>query len=394
MERKKANVKNWASILDDNTRLQAEMLSRSGVVWGHVALMPDAHLGQGATVGSVIATKEAVIPAAVGVDIGCGMCAVETSLTRQDLPDDLTPLHEQIARAVRSGWGARGQLEVGSDRAWEWLIANLPTEGIVKSGLLERAARQLGTLGSGNHFIEVCVETPGQNDALWVVLHSGSRGVGNNVATGHIKVAVDECRAEGISLEDPDLAYLLEGTATFDAYIADMNWCQEYARANRDIMMDVVLDQLFQFAGVGYVISRINCHHNFTQREVHFGETVWITRKGAIFAGEGVPGIVPGSMATATYITTGLGNTDSYLSSAHGGGRQMSRGQAKRALPLDGVGGLHELMQGVAWNEAEAQTLLDEHPMAYKDIEIVMHDQRDLCVPIRRLKQILNYKGA
>lgn len=387
---KATNVKNWASILDDNTRLQAEMLSRSEVVWGHVALMPDAHLGKGATVGSVIATKGAVIPAAVGVDIGCGMCAVQTTLRQPDLPTDLQPLHAQLSRSVKAGWGPRGQWSEPTDSGVQWLAANPPSQGVVDGALEQQAARQFGTLGSGNHFIEVCVDLTAR---VWVVLHSGSRGVGNRLATKHIKVAVQECRIAAVSLEDPDLAYLVEGTAAFDSYIEDMNWCQKYALGNRAAMMDAVLNQLFRFAGSGAEAMRINCHHNFTQRETHFGEEVWLTRKGAIAASVGVKGVVPGSMATATFITEGLGEPYSYCSSAHGGGRQMSRGQAKRELSLDGAEGLNTMMVGKAWNVDDAKGLLDEHPLAYKDIYRVMADQRDLCRPVNRLKQILNFKG-
>ena len=388
--KKSANIKNWASILDENTRLQAEMLSRSEVVWGHVALMPDAHLGKGATVGSVIATKGAVIPAAVGVDIGCGMCAVQTDLLKGDLPADLQPLHGQISRSVRAGWGERGQWKEPRDAGLAWLAAHPPSHGVVAAHLERQVAQQFGTLGSGNHFIEVCI---GAQDVVWVVLHSGSRGVGNRLAIQHIKAAVQQCQDNGVVLEDPDLAFLTEGSEEFGAYIDDMNWCQQYALGNREAMIDAVLNQLYRFVGHGSERLRINCHHNFTQKETHFGEAIWLTRKGAIFADKGVRGVVPGSMATATFITEGLGNPDSYLSSAHGGGRQMSRGQAKRELPMDGVGGLHTLMEGIAWNVDDAKQLLDEHPLAYKDIYQVMADQKDLCRPVDQLRQVLNFKG-
>ena len=384
-------VKNWASLLEENTRLQAEMLSRSPVVWGHVALMPDAHLGLGATVGSVIATKGAIIPAAVGVDIGCGMIAVETSLKKADLPVSLQRLHEQIGRSVPSGIGRRGQRDEIEPRADQWLGENPPSERVTGTELHHRAAVQLGTLGSGNHFVEVCLDEP---EKVWVVIHSGSRGVGNRLADMHIRAAKKICREAGVELEDRDLAYLTEGTESFDAYIEDMNWAQGYALTNREFMMDAVLDQLFRFVGQGTEIQRINCHHNFTRREEHYGETIWLTRKGAIFAGVGALGVVPGSMGTATYITRGLGNPESYSSSAHGAGRQRSRRAAKRELELEGDQGLREYMAGVAWNAADAEALMDEHPLAYKDIDQVMEDQKDLCRPIHRLRQILNYKGT
>jgi tRNA-splicing ligase RtcB len=384
-------VKNWASLLEENTRLQAEMLSRSSVVWGHVALMPDAHLGLGATVGSVIATKGAVIPAAVGVDIGCGMIAVETSLKKVDIPVDLQPLHQQISLSVPSGIGPRGQRNEIEPRADKWLRENIPSDRVTGTELHRRAAIQLGTLGSGNHFVEVCLD---ESDKVWVVIHSGSRGVGNRLADLHIRAARNLCAEAGIELENRDLAYLLEGTESFDAYIQDMNWAQGYALTNREFMMDAVLEQVFQFVGQGTEFQRINCHHNFTRREEHYGESVWLTRKGAIFAGIGALGVVPGSMGAATYITTGLGSLESYSSSAHGAGRQRSRGAAKRELDLEGDYGLGEYMAGVAWNADDAAALMDEHPLAYKDIDQVMEDQKDLCRPIHRLRQLLNYKGT
>jgi tRNA-splicing ligase RtcB len=265
-----------------------------------------------------------------------------------------------------------------------------PPSQRVEGNLLERAYLQLGTLGSGNHFIEVSRD---EEAAVWVVVHSGSRGVGNRLAETHIRVAKHLCREAGVALEDQDLAYLAEGTAEFDAYIEDMQWAQHYAFANREMMMDAVLGQLFRVAP-GEETLRINCHHNYSQREVHFGEEVWLTRKGAINAAEGVLGVVPGSMAAATYITVGLGNPEAYSSSAHGAGRQRSRGAAKRELSLDGERGLLRYMEGVAWNSEDAKALLDEHPEAYKDINKVMEDQKDLCEPVHTLHQALNYKGA
>lgn len=381
------SVKNWASILDENTRLQAEMLSRSPVIFGHVALMPDAHLGLGATVGSVIATSDAVIPAAVGVDIGCGMIAVQTSLTALDLPNSLQPLHQEVDRAIRSGIGSRGQWSSTPKKANIWMQANPPSDRVTGE-LLRRALNQFGTLGSGNHFVEVCLD---ESDHVWVVIHSGSRGVGNILATGHIKVAQELC--SGMGLEHRDLSHLTEGATEFDLYIEDMLWAQTYALANREAMMDAVLEQVYRLYG-GTEISRTNCHHNFTQRETHFGEEVWLTRKGAIFADAGVPGVIPGSMGTKSYITSGLGNPESYLSSSHGAGRRRSRGAAKRELDLEGSEGLITYMEGVAWNSDKPEALMDEHPLAYKDIDQVMEDQKDLCVPVHVLRAVLNYKGT
>jgi len=379
-------VKNWASILDEGTRLQAEMLSRSDVIAGHVALMPDAHLGMGATVGSVIPTKGAVIPAAVGVDIGCGMIAVETNLTASQFPDSLDALHGEISRSVPSGIGPRGGNRKVSRDAGIWMASH-PGSGRVRN-MSERAAAQLGTLGSGNHFIEVCLD---ERDTAWVVIHSGSRGVGNRLATEHIRVAKALC--DGVPLEDKDLAYFQEGLPEFDSYIGDMMWAQDYALENRELMMNAVLQQLFRVVW-GKEVRRINCHHNFTQLETHFGQEVWVTRKGAINAGAGKLGVVPGSMGTKSYITEGLGNPDSYNSSSHGAGRARSRTAAKKELSVDGVDGLYAAMEGKAWNMSQAKALLDEHPKAYKDIDQVMEDQKDLCRPIHELRQVLNYKGT
>lgn len=380
-------VKNWASMLEENTRLQAEMLSRSPVVFKHVALMPDAHLGIGATVGSVIATKGAVIPAAVGVDIGCGMIAVETNIDGHPGYGEMQILHDKVANVIRAGVGARGSWDEPRNAADVWMGKHPPSDR-VKGELLTRAASQLGTLGSGNHFVEVCLD---ESDTVWVVIHSGSRGVGNRLATGHIKIAKDLCLDKG--LEHPDLSYFTEGTQQFDGYIEDVLWAQGYALANREVMMDAVLLELFAQFG-GNEVSRINCHHNFTQKETHYDEEVWLTRKGAIYAGVGAPGVIPGSMGTKSYITEGLGDVSSYLSSSHGAGRQRSRGAAKRELSMDGEQGLLSYMEGTAWNADGAKALMDEHPLAYKDLDQVMEDQKDLTKPVHTLRAILNYKGT
>ncbi len=396
-------IKNWASILDENTRLQAEMLSRSEVICGHVALMPDAHLGKGATVGSVIPTKGAIIPAAIGVDIGCGMIAVNAGLTRGDLPEDLAGLHSDVARSVPAGVGRGGAWSAGNQaygqigtRYAEWLGENPPSARLEEiqdraGSLSERSGLQVGTLGSGNHFVEMGLDGEG---VFWVVIHSGSRGVGNKLATHHIKIAQELCKVTGVDLEDRDLAFLVEGTPEFNNYIYDMTWAQKYALLNREVMMDQVLGQVYRSSREIPEVTRINCHHNFTQRETHFGEDVWLTRKGAIYAGEGAPGVVPGSMATGIFITKGKGNLDSYQSSAHGAGRVRSRGAARRELDLDGEDGLYTMMEGIAWNKEHAEGLMDEHPLAYKDIQQVMQDQADLCEAVGFIRPILNFKGA
>jgi len=297
----------------------------------------------------------------------------------------------------RSAWSpdnkAYGQIK---GRYAAWLRENPSSARLEeiqdRSGTLTaRAALQVGTLGSGNHFVEMGLDGA---SGLWVVIHSGSRGVGNRLAMHHIEVAQNLCRAARIELEDNDLAFLVQDTPEFDDYIYDMEWAQRYALLNREVMMDQVLAQLYRSARETPEITRINCHHNFTQRETHFGQDVWLTRKGAIYAGENAPGVVPGSMATGIFITKGKGNADSYQSSAHGAGRSRSRGAARRELNLDGADGLYSLMNGIVWNVEHAKGLIDEHPLAYKDIQQVMQDQADLCEPVEFIRPILNYKGA
>ena len=380
-------IKNWASILDDATRRQAEMLSRAPGVAGHIALMPDAHISRGATVGSVIPTHlGTIIPAAVGSDIGCGMTAVLTNKTKDDLPDDLAPLINLWSCSIPTGAGRKrtGEDERSAQergiRAARWFNDNPPphTEGIS----LETGQRQLGTLGSGNHFLEACLD---ETDRVWVLLHSGSRGIGRDVAERYIRIAWEENNER---LEDQSLAGLKDDS--FQRYIEMMEWAQRYARANRALMMDAAL------TGLGAMIPglredrRIDCHHNFAARESHFGREIWVTRKGAIRAEPGCLGIIPGSMGAASYITAGLGNPDSYMSSAHGAGRQFSRSEAKELFTIES---LVVLMDGKAWNSRNALGLIDEHPEAYKPIDQVMEDQRDLTKILHTLRQVANYKG-
>ncbi len=387
-------VKNWASILEDNTARQAEMLARCPVVWGDVALMPDAHLGKGATVGSVIATKDAIIPAAVGVDIGCGVIATRTDLRREDLPPDLSFVHNAIAEAVPSGVGRRR--EEPHVKAAAWMNKNRYLADVFSvfpdsrdyAAAYERASLQLGTLGSGNHFLEISLDEDGW---VWIVIHSGSRGIGNKLATVYIDIAKAEMQKKGIGLEDKDLSYLVSGTESFQEYMKVVFWGQEYAYTNRAIMMTSAMVALGRFTVPIGIEETINCHHNFTSVETHFDETLYITRKGAIRANPGELGIIPGSMATATYIVRGLGNPDSFNSSPHGAGRTHSRGAAKRAFDIDS---LREWMGDRAWNDYKPKQLLDEHPEAYKDIEQVMADSADLVEPVVKLTSILNYKGV
>lgn len=375
----------WASEIDPQTVRQAEKTARLPIVEGHVALMPDAHVGIGATVGSVIPTKDAVIPSAVGVDIGCGMVTAELDVTEDQLPDTLDPLLRRIEAVIPAGVGK------GHDRtarnADRWVAAHRPATDL-SADQTDRAAKQFGTLGSGNHFLELCVD---ERTRVWVVLHSGSRGVGNKLATMHISKARKLAKALELRLEDPDLAYFTEGTPEFDAYIADMLWAQEYARANRDQMMDNAMREVFAFVGFGHETRRIDCHHNFTEREVHDGRELWVTRKGAIRADTGDLGVIPGSMGTQSYIVAGKGNPVSWRSCAHGAGRRHSRTKAKKLFsPAD----LADQMAGKVWLEGRARALVDEIPAAYKDIDQVMADQHDLVQVLHTLRQVLNYKGT
>jgi tRNA-splicing ligase RtcB len=347
--------------------------------------MPDAHLGIGATVGSVIPTKGAVIPAAVGVDIGCGMIAAELDLTDHQLPDSLEPLLGRVEKAIPAGVGqGHGRVAQAADK---WLSANRPATEL-SADRATKAAEQFGTLGSGNHFFELCVD---ERSRVWVVLHSGSRGIGNQLAQAHIAKARTLAKDLELRLEDPDLAYFVEGTPEFVAYIGDMLWAQDYARANRDQMMDNAMREVFAFLGFGRETRRINCHHNFTQREIHGGAELWITRKGAIKADTGDLGVIPGSMGTRSYVVRGKGNPSSWTSCSHGAGRRHSRTQAKKLFT---TADLAQQMQGKVWLAKRADALVDEIPAAYKDIDQVMADQSDLVEVLHTLHQVLNYKGT
>ncbi len=378
-------VLSWASTLEPQALEQAERTASMPFVVKPLALMPDAHLGKGSTVGSVIATEGAIIPAAVGVDIGCGMAAIETNLTSQALPDDLTELHDRIRQAVPAGVG-KGH-EDRRVNVFDVVGTNLATD--LSHNQADTARKQFGSLGSGNHFVEVCLD---ERDVVWVVLHSGSRGIGNQLASHHIKVATGLMKDYFINLPDPDLAYLVQGTPQFNAYVTDLLWAQKYALANRQEMLRLVMAEFQAFLGRTEVwVDSINCHHNFTQMEHHRNRNLWITRKGAIQARFGQKGIIPGSMGTRSYIVEGMGNVASFESCSHGAGRRMSRTVANKSLS---VASLREAMEGKAWNTTDAQSLVDEHPLAYKDIDVVMEDQRDLVRPLHTLSQILNYKGV
>ncbi len=386
MEKINGRLLNWASILEDNTREQAERTARMPFIRPHLALMPDAHLGMGATVGSVIPTDGAIIPAAVGVDIGCGMIAVRTQFTADDVAGrPLDELHQQISRSIPLSAGGRNSKIRASA---EPRIAEL--RGTPGAGQADAEARQwpqqLGTLGSGNHFIELSLD---EEDRVWLFLHSGSRGVGNRLAQKHIKVAREQCARRHIQLPDRDLAYLVEGEPEFDAYIEALRWAQRFAYLNREEMMDRCVDQLGRF--VDTEVERyetVNCHHNYTERERHFGREVWLSRKGAISARKGQLGLIPGSMGAASYVVVGKGNVPSLMSSPHGAGRNFSRSAARERFTRQD---LDERMTGIAWGHSDA--FLDEHPDAYKPIDQVMADAADLVEVRHTLRQLVNVKG-
>lgn len=387
MEKITENLWNWASHLDVNASLQAQRTARMPFV-DRVALMPDAHVGMGATVGSVIGTQGAIMPSAVGVDIGCGMAAVRFDMDASQLPDDLTPFLSVVEKTIPAGVG-EGHLDV-SKAAENWYQANKSKFTTnLDSKQVSRLLEQFGTLGSGNHFFELCLD---ENDGVWIVLHSGSRGIGNILASRHIKDAKALMEQKGVKLEDRDLAYFEENDEGFNLYIGDMLACQDYAAANRERMLRSSVNAFMNWLGFHPdVLQVINCHHNFTQKEVHDGKEMWITRKGAIKAGLDDLGIIPGSMGTRSYIVRGLGNEDSYCSCSHGAGRVHSRSEAKRLFSTED---LREAMKGKVWLESKSKALLDEIPASYKDIDQVMEDQMDLVEPIFTLHQVLNFKGA
>ncbi|TFV92443.1 RtcB family protein [Blastococcus sp. CT_GayMR20] len=394
MERLSDKLLNWASILDDVTRRQAENTASLAIIAPHVALMPDAHLGKGATVGSVLPTRRAIIPAAVGVDIGCGMIAVRTPWTVEEVRarGSLAPLRGDIERAVPLSAGKYNKrlTESAKRRAAELeeLAAELGDHVLpAVTGATPNWQLQLGSLGSGNHFIEV---TADEQDRVWLFLHSGSRGVGNKIAMRHIAIARKRAERERLDLPDRDLAWLEEGTPEFDRYIAELRWAQHFALLNREEMMDRVAGCLAVHMRADETprLEVTNCHHNFTQRETHDGVDLWVSRKGAIEARKGQPGLIPGSMGTASYVVAGLGNPLSLNSSPHGAGRAYSRNQARRTFTR---AQLEESMQGIEWRHSDA--FLDEIPAAYKPVDVVMEDAKDLVEVRHTLRQLVNVKG-
>lgn len=388
MERISPTLFNWASILEDSTREQAITTASMPFVFPHLALMPDAHLGRGATVGSVIPTLGAIIPAAVGVDIGCGMIAVRTQHTAADLPTERASVRQAIERAIPlSAGGANRKISREHTQVRIDELETMAEEaGFDPAAYAKKWKLQLGSLGSGNHFIEISLD---EEDRVWLFLHSGSRGVGNRIAQHHIKAAEAYCRTNWIQLPDRDLAYLVEGTPQFDAYIRELRWAQHFALLNREEMMDRVVRQYAEWVGEPVTeLERINCHHNYTEQEKHFGKNVWLSRKGAINAEAGRPGLIPGSMGTASYVVVGKGNALSLNSSPHGAGRAFSRSAARKRFTGDE---LREAMKGIEYRDTDA--FIDEIPGAYKDIDQVMADAADLVEIRHTLRQIVNVKG-
>lgn len=380
-EMQDGRIKLWTPIESVESQALTQLKNIAALPWvfKHVAVMPDVHYGKGATVGSVIAMKEAVSPAAVGVDIGCGMGAVLTNLKANDLPESLTRLRTDIEAAVPVGFNSHGSSKAGKKSVmsrFKDLFAPVKENE-------KRAADQVGTLGGGNHFIELCIDT---NQRVWVVLHSGSRNIGKTLAEHHIAIA--RGLAHNASLPDKDLAVFLRGTDEMVAYRHDLTWAQEYAFENRATMKDLIMDVMKKHFPQLQEVDWITCHHNYVSEENHFGEDVLVTRKGAINAHRGSMGIIPGSMGTKSYIVEGLGNAESFCSASHGAGRRMSRGAAKRAFTMEDFA---QQTEGV--NCRKDSGVLDEIPGAYKDIDVVMENQKDLVTIVAELKQVMCIKG-
>lgn len=399
-ETKGSPIKHWTRgvLLDGRAREQLHNIASLPFIHKHVAVMPDVHWGMGATIGSVIATKGAIVPAAVGVDIGCGMMAYQTSLNARDLPDNLRALRNDIEMNIPHGRtdnggkndkGSFNSLTPSNEIRW-----NLLNERYAK--ILEKHPKakafntwkHMGTLGTGNHFIEICLD---EFDSVWVMLHSGSRGVGNRIGMYFIGMAKKEMERWHIDkyLVDKDLSYLVENTELFDDYIEAVQWAQDFALKNRESMMKTTLAALSRHVKPFTITEMaVNCHHNYISKENHFGLNVWVTRKGAVRARIKDLGIIPGSMGTGSFIVRGLGNKHSFCSCSHGAGRVMSRGQAKKEISLEQHA---KAMTGI---EARLDAdVLDESPAAYKDINSVMDAQSDLVEVIFRLRQVVNVKG-
>jgi tRNA-splicing ligase RtcB len=383
---------NFASQIDVGTIEQAKQTAELPFVYPHVALMPDAHVGKGAAVGTVIPTLGAVIPAAVGVDIGCGMIAARTRFAADDIAGkDTARLRNALESAIPLSAGNynRSLRRYAFTEARITHLDRLAAEDDVDLSHSPKWKEQLGTLGGGNHFIELCLD---ESDAVWMFLHSGSRGVGNKIATRHINVAKQQCRDNDISLPNADLAYLEEGTAEFDTYIAELRWAQQFALANREEMMDRFRQALAHWMNVDaedVELQRINSHHNYSAPERHGDKDVWLTRKGAVDANRGVLGIIPGSMGTRSYVVRGKGNADSLCSAPHGAGRRFSRTEARRRFT---AADLAARMEGIEYRHGDAW--VDEIPDAYKPIDVVMADSSDQVEVVTTLRQVVNVKGT
>ncbi len=392
-------IKMWTQGVPVDEKAKQQLLNTAGMPFVHpwVAVMPDVHVGLGATIGSVIPTRGAIIPAAVGVDLGCGMMAVQTSLSAADLPENLAALRSAIERAVPHGRSvSRSKRDSGSwgeppkvvDAAWAQLDAGFNHLTELQPRLKNSNSRKhLGTLGTGNHFIEICLD---QAQQVWVMLHSGSRGVGHAIGSRYIELAKREMERWYINLPDHDLAYLPEGSPFFGEYVSAVHWAQEFARLNRELMMEATLQALHQEVPKPFSTDAmvVNCHHNYVQQEEHFGEKLWVTRKGAVRAGKGDLGIIPGSMGAKSFIVRGKGNEESLCSCSHGAGRLLSRNEAKRRYT---VADQIAATSGVECRKD--QEVIDEIPMAYKDIDAVMAAQSELVEVLHTLKQVLCVKG-
>lgn len=393
-------VKSWTRGVpfDDNSKAQLNKMAQMPFIHKWIAVMPDVHLGKGATIGSVIPTLGAVIPAAVGVDLGCGMMAVKTSLNATQLPDSLAELRSLIEKRVPHGSSpkTRGGRDKGSwantpadvDTAWAPLYQGFENL-CAKHPFLKNTNNRnhLGTLGTGNHFIEICLD---ENNAVWVMLHSGSRGVGNRIGTHFIEQAKKDMERWFIQLPEKDLAYLPEGSEHFKNYVEAVAWAQDFARVNREVMMARTLQAIREVLGIQFEshIEAVNCHHNYISREHHYGEDVWVTRKGAVSARKGEMGIIPGSMGARSFIVRGLGNHESFCSCSHGAGRVMSRTEAKRRVSMD-----EHLLATAGVECRKDEDVIDETPSAYKPIDKVMAAQADLVEIVYTLKQVLCVKG-
>lgn len=383
--------------VEDDAITQLDNIASMPFIHKHIAVMPDVHLGKGASVGSVIATKGAIIPAAVGVDIGCGMMAIKTNVKSHQLPDNLFSLRCDIEKNIPHGRTDNGGLnDTGS---WQyhndkviskWQLINSQYENIIEKhpkAKSHKTHHHLGTLGTGNHFIEICLD---ENNDVWFMLHSGSRGPGNRIGSYFIELAKKDMQRYFINLPDKDLSYLVSGTEHFRDYLQAINWAQEYARINRQIMMNILISIFEQNIGVKATsqLMAVNCHHNYVSSEKHFGDKVLVTRKGAVRAKEGELGIIPGSMGEKSFIVRGKGNKESFCSCSHGAGRVMSRNEAKKMFNLD------DHIRDTKGVECRQDIdVIDETPKAYKNIDDVMRSQKDLVEVVHTLKQILCVKG-